>query len=72
MATDSRSVAKLREELDALGGRRAQQEQDDEKLAKDIKAVLRRARGKLSMQEVADRLGVHRTTLYRVYQPHDD
>jgi transcriptional regulator of acetoin/glycerol metabolism len=69
MATDSAS--ELRAELEALGARRAQQQADDEALAKDVEKALRRAYGKISVAEAARLTGMHRTTVYRVYHPHE-
>lgn len=57
----------FRAELDALGRRRAQRESDDAALTADIRRVLRECEGEISRTEAADRLGIHRTTLYRVY-----
>jgi transcriptional regulator of acetoin/glycerol metabolism len=64
MATDSSDI---REELDALGERRKAHDEAGGDLTDDINAALGRARGKVSMAEAARRLGLHRTTLYRVY-----
>lgn len=67
MATDSKPD--IREVLDELGQRRVQNDADGKKIAKETKAALKRARReKVPVSEVADRLGVHRTTLYRVYE----
>lgn len=66
MATDSRPD--IRDVLDELGQRRAQNDADDKEISKEIKAALKRVRReKLPISEAADRLGIHRTTLYRVY-----
>lgn len=67
MATDS----ELRRELEALGDRRAKLDKEDAKLAKDVTRVLKRAYGRLSVAECARLLQMHRTTVYRVYHPHD-
>lgn len=64
MATDSSDIRDL---LDTLGERRTQHDQDGDQLTKDINKALAKARGKVSMTEAADRLHLHRTTLYRVY-----
>lgn len=57
----------FRAELDALGQRRAQKESEDAELTRDIRRVLRESEGSISRTEAASRLGIHRTTLYRVY-----
>lgn len=66
MATDY--ADELRAELDALGQERAQAEADEEALTERIKAAVGRAEGRLPVTEVAERLKLHRTTLYRVYK----
>lgn len=68
MATASQ--ADIRDELKRLGERRAKLDQDDAELMKDVKKVLRRAYGRISVTEAADLLQMHRTTVYRVYKPH--
>lgn len=60
----------IREELRALGERRKVVAKDESKLASDVERVLRRAYGKVPVSEAADLLGIHRTTVYRVYHPH--
>lgn len=67
MATDSEPD--IRAQLRALGRRRAQQEQRDIELSSEIRDALARAEGHVSKAEAADLLGLHRTTLYRVYRP---
>jgi len=63
------SAEDVREELRALGERRAQRDKDDEKLTKEINAALAKIeRAGVPKTEAADLLGVHRTTLYRVYR----
>lgn len=59
----------IRIELRALGKRREAQEQRDNELGAAIRDALARAEGKVSKAEAADLLGLHRTTLYRVYRP---
>lgn len=66
MATDS--VDALRAELDALGERRQVHDDEDKELAREIRTVVERADGRLSKAEIATRLRLHRTTLYRVYK----
>lgn len=60
----------IREELRALGERRKVAAKDESKLAADTERVLRRAYGKVTVSEAANLLGIHRTTVYRVYHPH--
>jgi transcriptional regulator of acetoin/glycerol metabolism len=60
----------IRDELRALGERRKLAAKDESKLASDIERVLRRAYGKVTVSEAANLLGIHRTTVYRVYHPH--
>lgn len=69
MTTDSSDI---RAKLDALGERRKAQKESDTKLAKDVEEALREAYGHVSVSEAARRLRIHRTTIYRVYHPHDD
>lgn len=64
------SVAEIRRKLDALGKRRATLDEKDEKLADEVKELLKLAYGHISVSEAADRLKMHRTTVYRVYKPH--
>lgn len=63
-----RQRERIRERLRKLGERRAQQERSEEKLTKDIQKALAAADGKLTVQEQAQLLQMHRTTLYRVYR----
>lgn len=60
----------IREELRQLGERRNQHEGDGTDLAADISDALMRAQGVVSRAEAARLIGIHRTTLYRVYLPH--
>lgn len=65
MATDS---ADARTALAQLGQRRKDHEEGGEELAGEIQAALMRAMSEgVSKSEAARLLGVHRTTLYRVY-----
>lgn len=66
MATDS--VDSLRAELDALGERREVHDNEDRELAAEIRTAVGKADGRLSKSEIANRLRLHRTTLYRVYK----
>lgn len=68
MATDSRDI---REELRELGQERNRIVADELDLAPRIEDALARAResGEVSVSEAARLLGLHRTTLYRVYRP---
>lgn len=63
--------ADLRAELRALGRRRKSLTKQDAELAVQISDALARAEGEISKAEAADLLGLHRTTLYRVYRPRD-
>lgn len=63
------SEVEIRDELKALGDLRKAQRKADKKVTKDIKAALRKAkRAGVTKSEAARLLGVHRTTLYRVYE----
>ena len=59
----------VRDRLRSLGERRAQLNSDGSSLASEISDALAAADGIVSMSEAARLLGVHRTTLYRVYLP---
>lgn len=61
----------IRVELAELGERRRRRAEDDADLAKDVERTLRRAYGKVPVAEAARLVGIHRTTVYRVYHPHD-
>lgn len=65
------SEADILTELDALGTRREEHDEAGQKLAKDTEKALRRAYGTVSVAEAARRLHIHRTTVYRVYSPHE-
>lgn len=68
MATDSQRAADaLRARLDNLGRKRAELTEDEMQLSEDISSALRDAKGVIPKSESARRLGLHRTTLYRVY-----
>lgn len=67
MATE----AEILKELDTLGERRTKHDAETAKLAKDTEKALRRAYGVVSVAEAARRCGIHRTTVYRVYSPHE-
>lgn len=66
MATDSRDI---REELRLLGQERERLVAQETDLAPRIEDALERAQGEVSVSEAARLLGLHRTTLYRVYRP---
>jgi DNA-binding phage protein len=68
MATAS-SPEQIRAELDALGQRREALDTEDEALMDEVREVLARAEGVVPVTEAADRLKMHRTTIYRVYKP---
>lgn len=67
MTTDS---AEIREKLRKLGERRTQQQSDRENLSTEVEEALREAYGHISVTEAAELLKIHRTTVYRVYEPH--
>ncbi len=63
------SPEQLREDLRVLGERRARRDKEDKELTADINDTLALIeRAGISKSEAARRLGVHRTTLYRVYK----
>lgn len=64
-------ATEIRSELRRLGSRRATQEKREAELSDDIEAALRRAYGVVSISEAARLLGLHRTSIYRVYRPHE-
>lgn len=68
MATDSASD--IRRRLDALGARRARLKASEDELKEEVEEVLRDAYGIVTVEEAAQRLKLHRTTVYRVYKPH--
>jgi transcriptional regulator of acetoin/glycerol metabolism len=74
MATDARDIrAQLRgktihEQLELLGRERQDLVARETDLAPIIEDVLARAQGEVSVTEAAQLLGLHRTTLYRVYR----
>jgi transcriptional regulator of acetoin/glycerol metabolism len=59
----------LRAQLQSLGERKATIDTDDHVLTAEIRSAVKDADGVVSMTEVATLLGIHRTTLYRVYRP---
>lgn len=66
-----RSADDLRAELQRLGGRRARLKAREEELSEDAEKVLRESFGVISVAEASRLLGIHRTTVYRVYHPHE-
>lgn len=60
----------IREKLRTLGERRKQMKADEDELSTEVEEALREAYGHVSVTEAADLLGMHRTTIYRVYEPH--
>jgi DNA invertase Pin-like site-specific DNA recombinase len=64
------SSDELRAELKRLGTRRKRLEADQDKLAGEVRDVLGRSYGQISVAEAARLLNIHRTTVYRVYEPH--
>lgn len=67
MATASSDI---RADLKELGKRRKALDKDTLKLSNDVERALKRAQGEVSVTEAAKLLGMHRTTVYRVYAPH--
>lgn len=65
------SASEIRARLKKLGARRVKQQADDERLAADVQEALDAAYGKVPVAEAARLLGLHRTTVYRVYEPHE-
>ncbi len=53
--------------LSALAERRVERKEDDKALADDIRAAVKDAQKVMPMTEIADRLGIDRSTIYRVY-----
>lgn len=62
---------KIEQELRALGRRRKKMQSDEAELVRDMETTLKRAYGKVPVAEAARLVGVHRTTVYRVYAPHN-
>lgn len=72
VVSTSTSADDLRAELQALGQRRQQHEDEDAELAEEIRQALAKVEqtnGAVSKVEAARLLKMHRTTLYRVYGP---
>lgn len=63
------ALDKLRADLDKVGQERAKQEKAERDLVKRATRLFQRGYGKLSVAEMARRTGLHRTTVYRVYDP---
>ena len=57
----------VREELKTLRRRRTKAQQVDSFLAKDIRAVVKKARKEMNTTEIANLLGIERSNLYRTY-----
>lgn len=64
------SASDIRQELAALGEERLKMDKDEGELAKKVRKALGKAYGKVSVTEAANLLHIHRTTVYRVYKPH--
>jgi transcriptional regulator of acetoin/glycerol metabolism len=69
MAADT--TTDIRAELVKLGKRREKLDKDSDHLADEVTKALRRAYGKIPVAEAARLLNIHRTTVYRVYSPHE-
>lgn len=67
----SADVADIRAKLKSLGLRRDKLKLAEDVLTDEMEAVLREAYGLVPVTEAADLLGIHRTTVYRVYSPLD-
>lgn len=61
----------IREKLRRLGRRRDTAERQRDQLGDEIEAALREAYGEVPVAEAARLLGVHRTSIYRVWAPHE-
>lgn len=61
----------VRDTLKRLGARRRKLKADQVKLAEDTQEALDRAYGEVPVTEAADLLHMHRTTVHRVYRPHE-
>lgn len=66
----SADTADIKAKLKSLGERRRKLKAREEDLTDDVEAALREAYGHVTVTEAADLLGIHRTTVYRVYGPH--
>jgi DNA invertase Pin-like site-specific DNA recombinase len=62
-------AGEIRQRLDKLGKRRRKLAADEAQLMEDTEKVLRDAYEVVPVSEQARRLGIHRTTIYRVYDP---
>ena len=60
----------IRERVRALGERRTQHLAEGDELSAEVEEALREAYGHISVTEAAQLLHIHRTTVYRVYEPH--
>jgi DNA invertase Pin-like site-specific DNA recombinase len=67
MASSPRPDEDIRNKLDRLGKERAALNERDIELSDEIRETLAAAEGIVPKAECARRLGLHRTTLYRVY-----
>jgi transcriptional regulator of acetoin/glycerol metabolism len=66
MATASPDDPRLK--LAELGRRRREHDANGVELSDDIRKALVEAKGVVTLAEAAELLGVHRTTIYRVYK----
>lgn len=60
----------LRERLSILGEIRQALDAEDAELTQDVTEALGHAYNVIPVTECAERLKMHRTTVYRVYHPH--
>lgn len=60
----------VRFRLRSLGQRRRRLREREEELSEEVTDALRDAVDVISVAEASRLLGIHRTTVYRVYHPH--
>lgn len=68
---DDSSSKEIRARLKRLGARRKKLGTDQAMLADEVRAALGEAYGEVPVAEAARLLNLHRTTVYRVYEPHE-
>lgn len=61
----------VRVRLRSLGQRRRRLRTREEELSDEVTQALREAVDVISVAEASRLLGIHRTTVYRVYHPHE-
>lgn len=65
------SAADVRIKLQTLGQRRRRLKAREDELSDEVTTALKDASGVISVAEASRLLGIHRTTVYRVYHPHE-